>query len=82
LKNIDVAFIPMNLPYTMSPVEAADAVKAFKPKIVYPYHYRGQNLQEFADALKGTGIEVRILDWYSNIAPGAQPMQGPPPHMP
>jgi len=82
LKNIDVAFIPMNLPYTMSPVEAADAVKAFKPKIVYPYHYHGQNLQEFADALKGTGIEVRILDWYSNIAPGAQPMQGPPPHMP
>jgi L-ascorbate metabolism protein UlaG (beta-lactamase superfamily) len=82
LKNIDVAFIPMNLPYTMSPVEAADAVKAFKPKVVYPYHYHGQNLQEFADALKGTGIEVRILDWYSNIAPGAQPMQGPPPHMP
>ena len=67
LKNIDVAFVPMNLPYTMPPSEAADCVKAFKPKIVYPYHYRGQNLDEFANALKGTGIDVRIRDWY---APG------------
>ena len=65
LKNIDVAFVPMNLPYTMTPVEAAACVKAFAPKIVYPYHYRGQNLNEFADALKGTGIDVRIRDWYA-----------------
>jgi L-ascorbate metabolism protein UlaG (beta-lactamase superfamily) len=65
LKNIDVAFIPMNLPYTMTPAEAADAVKAFKPKIVYPYHYKGQNPDEFAAALKGTGIDVRIRDWYT-----------------
>jgi L-ascorbate metabolism protein UlaG (beta-lactamase superfamily) len=65
LKNIDVAFIPMNLPYTMTPAEAADAVKAFKPKIVYPYHYRGQKVEEFADALKGAGIDVRIRDWYA-----------------
>ncbi|HEX5068869.1 MAG TPA: MBL fold metallo-hydrolase [Vicinamibacterales bacterium] len=69
LKNIDVAFIPMNLPYTMTPAEAADAVKAFKPKIVYPYHYRGtsgmSNLDEFSAPLKGTGIEVRIRDWYA-----------------
>jgi L-ascorbate metabolism protein UlaG (beta-lactamase superfamily) len=61
----------MNLPYTMSPEEAADAVKAFMPKVVIPYHYRGQDPQRFADALSGTGIEVRLLDWYSNIAPGA-----------
>ena len=54
LKNIDVAFIPMNLPYTMPPAEAADAVKAFKPKIVYPYHYRGSDLKVFEDALKGS----------------------------
>jgi L-ascorbate metabolism protein UlaG (beta-lactamase superfamily) len=67
LKNIDVAFVPMNLPYTMPPSEAAECVKAFKPKIVYPYHYRGQNLHEFATALEGTGIDVRIRDWY---APG------------
>jgi len=79
LKNIDVAFIPMNLPYTMTPEAAADAVKAFKPKVVIPYHYRGQDVQKFADALKGTGIEVRILDWYSNMMPGTQTPQGPSP---
>jgi L-ascorbate metabolism protein UlaG (beta-lactamase superfamily) len=65
LKNIDVAFIPMNLPYTMTEAEAADAVKAFKPKIVYPYHYRGSDLKKFEDALKGSGVEVRIRDWYA-----------------
>ena len=43
LKNIDVAFIPMNLPYTMTPQDAADAVRAFHPAVVYPYHYRGQD---------------------------------------
>jgi L-ascorbate metabolism protein UlaG (beta-lactamase superfamily) len=64
LKNIDVAFIPMNLPYTMPPEEAADAVKAFKPKVVYPYHYMGADLKVFENALKGTGIEVRTRDWY------------------
>jgi L-ascorbate metabolism protein UlaG (beta-lactamase superfamily) len=64
LKNIDVAFMPMNLPYTMPPSEAADCVKAFKPKIVYPYHFQGQKPEEFADALKGSGIEVRMLNWY------------------
>src|SRR6266550_2714983 len=65
LKNIDVAFVPMNLPYTMPPNEAADCVKAFKPKIVYPYHYMGSDLNQFADALKGSGSEVRIRDWYA-----------------
>jgi len=61
LKNIDVAFVAMNPPRTMSTIDAAACVKVFKPKIVYPYHYRGSNTQEFADALKGTpGIEVRL----------------------
>ncbi len=64
LKDIDVAFIPMNLPYTMPPEEAADAVKAFRPKVVYPYHYRGSDLATFEKALAGTGIEVRLRDWY------------------
>src|SRR5579872_284438 len=64
LKNIDVAFVYMNLPYTMPPEEAADAVKAFHPKIVIPYHYRGSDLTVFQKALEGTGIEVRLLDWY------------------
>ncbi|HTK34131.1 MAG TPA: MBL fold metallo-hydrolase [Caulobacteraceae bacterium] len=61
LKAIDVAFVPMNPPKTMPPVEAAACVKAFKPKVVYPYHYRGFKPSDFADALKGTpGVEVRI----------------------
>jgi L-ascorbate metabolism protein UlaG (beta-lactamase superfamily) len=65
LKNIDVAFVPMNLPYTMTPQEAAAAVKAFKPKIVYPYHYMGSDLKAFETALNGSGVEVRIRDWYA-----------------
>ncbi len=64
LKNIDVAFVCMNLPYTMPPDEAAEAVKAFHPKIVIPYHYRGSDLSVFQKGLEGTGIEVRLLDWY------------------
>jgi L-ascorbate metabolism protein UlaG (beta-lactamase superfamily) len=60
LQNITVAFVCMNPPRTMSNIEAAACVKDFRPKIVYPYHYRGQNTQEFADALKGMGIEVRL----------------------
>ena len=64
LKDIDVAFIPMNLPYTMPPSEAAACVKAFKPKIAIPYHYQGQKPEEFQAALKGSGIEVRLLNWY------------------
>lgn len=69
LKDIDVAFIPMNLPYTMTPDEAAEAVRAFHPRIAIPYHYHGQDIQKFADDLKGSGIEVRLLDWYSNKSP-------------
>lgn len=64
LKNIDVAFLCMNLPYTMPPEEAAEAVRAFHPRIVYPYHYRGSDLNVFAQALTGAGIDVRIVDWY------------------
>jgi L-ascorbate metabolism protein UlaG (beta-lactamase superfamily) len=64
LKNIDVAFVPMILPYTMPPDEAADAVKAFHPKVVYPYHYGQSDLKVFENALKGTGIDVRVRNWY------------------
>jgi len=64
LKNIDVAFVPMNLPYTMTPEEAADAVRAFHPKVVYPYHYKGSNIKDFARLLNGSGIDVRLRDWY------------------
>jgi len=64
LRNIDVAFVPMNLPFTMTPEEAADGVKAFRPKVVYPYHYRGSDVNAFEKALEGTGIEVRLRNWY------------------
>jgi sugar lactone lactonase YvrE/L-ascorbate metabolism protein UlaG (beta-lactamase superfamily) len=61
LKNIDVAFLPMNLPYTMTPEMVADAAKAFKPKILYPYHYGRTDPTKLVDLLKDTkGIEVRI----------------------
>ncbi len=60
LKNIEVAFLPMNLPYTMTPEMVADAARAFKPKILYPYHYGDTNCDELVKLLKDTGIEVRI----------------------
>jgi len=61
LKDIDIAFLPMNLPYTMTPEMVADAAKAFKPKILYPYHYGKTDTAEITDLLKNTqGIEVRI----------------------
>ncbi|MHC4518585.1 MAG: MBL fold metallo-hydrolase [Planctomycetota bacterium] len=61
LKKIDVAFLPMNLPYTMTPEMVADAARAFKPKILYPYHFGRTDPKEFVTLLKGTeGIEVRI----------------------
>jgi L-ascorbate metabolism protein UlaG (beta-lactamase superfamily) len=64
VKNVDVALVPMNLPYTMTPAEAAECVKEFKPKIAIPYHYMGQKPEDFAAALKGQPIEVRILNFY------------------
>jgi L-ascorbate metabolism protein UlaG (beta-lactamase superfamily) len=67
LKNIDIAFIAMNLPYTATPTEAAECAKAFLPKIAYPYHYKGQDVTVFQKALAGTGVDVRIRDWYSAI---------------
>jgi L-ascorbate metabolism protein UlaG (beta-lactamase superfamily) len=71
LKNIDVAFVCMNLPYTMDVKEAADAVLAFKPRIVYPYHYRGQGGLSDVNAFKNLveagdkHIEVRLRNWYA-----------------
>jgi L-ascorbate metabolism protein UlaG (beta-lactamase superfamily) len=70
LKNIDKAFICMNLPYTMPVKNAADAVLDFKPKTVYPYHYRGTeglsdvNLFKQMVNERNTSIEVQLLDWY------------------
>ncbi|OHB82268.1 MAG: metal-dependent hydrolase [Planctomycetes bacterium RBG_19FT_COMBO_48_8] len=61
LKDIDVAFLPMNLPYTMTPEMVADAAKVFKPKILYPYHYGQTDPNKLVNLLKDTkNIEVRI----------------------
>jgi L-ascorbate metabolism protein UlaG (beta-lactamase superfamily) len=85
LTGIDVAFVAMNLPFTMTPQEAADCVRAFKPAIVYPYHYRqdglvppGKNRTDFLLAMAGaTGIEVRSADFYPP-PPGAPGFGGAP----
>ena len=61
LKKIDIAFLPMNLPYTMTPTMVADAAQAFKPKILYPYHYGKTDPNELVNLLKDAeGIEVRV----------------------
>ena len=67
LKHIDLAFVCMNLPYTMDVRHAADAVLAFKPAIVYPYHYRGQDTKEFKRLVHAGDphIDVRLRDWYA-----------------
>ena len=63
LKNIDVAFLPMNLPYTMTPEQVADVAKAMRPKILYPYHFGQTDTGRLVDLLKDEkGIEVRIRD--------------------
>jgi len=63
LKNIDVAFLPMNLPYTMTPEMVADAAKAFGPKILYPYHYGQTDPQKLVELLRDSkSTEVRIRD--------------------
>ncbi|MEO8684626.1 MAG: MBL fold metallo-hydrolase, partial [Devosia sp.] len=63
LQNIAVAFIPMNLPDTMDVNQAAEAVNTFKPAVVYPYHYRGSDLEAFKAAV-GPDTEVRLREWY------------------
>ena len=71
LENIDIAFVCMNLPYTMDVNQAASAVNEFKPKVVYPYHYRGKgglsDVQSFKDQVNAENpdIEVRLRNWYS-----------------
>jgi L-ascorbate metabolism protein UlaG (beta-lactamase superfamily) len=61
LKDIDVAFLPMNLPYTMTPEQVADAAKSFRPKILYPYHYGDTDPAKLVRLLQAEkGIEVRV----------------------
>jgi L-ascorbate metabolism protein UlaG (beta-lactamase superfamily) len=61
LNGIDIAFLPMNLPYTMTPEMVADAAKAFRPRILYPYHYGETDVSKLVGLLKGEkDIEIRI----------------------
>lgn len=65
LKKIDVAFLPLSLPYNMTPQMAAEAVRAFKPKIVYPYQYEREDPSKLADLLKGNkDVQVRVRSMY------------------
>ncbi len=61
LQDIAIAFLPMNLPYTMNPEMVAEAAKAFRPRILYPYHYGNTDVSKLVELLKGEKkIEVRI----------------------
>jgi L-ascorbate metabolism protein UlaG (beta-lactamase superfamily) len=66
LKDVDVAFLCMIPPYTMSVDQAADAVKAFRPKVVFPYHYQDSDLQRFKSLVEKDvpGTEVKLHNWY------------------
>jgi L-ascorbate metabolism protein UlaG (beta-lactamase superfamily) len=70
LKNIDIAFLPMNLPWTMSVEQAVSAVLEFKPKKVYPYHYRGEkgfsDINKFKELVEkeNKDIEAILVNWY------------------
>lgn len=61
LRNIDIAFLPMNLPYTMTPAQVAEAAKAFRPKVLYPYHFGDTDTSRLTALMKAeSGIDVRI----------------------
>lgn len=66
LRDIDIAFLPMNLPYTMTVEQAAAAVAAFEPGLVYPYHYRGSDLDAFEAAVTASGAATKVVraNWY------------------
>jgi L-ascorbate metabolism protein UlaG (beta-lactamase superfamily) len=73
LKNIEVAFISVYLPNSrMTPAAAADCLKTFSPKIVYPYHFRRGDMQAFKDAASGQPVDVRLREWY----PGGKGLGG------
>jgi Predicted Zn-dependent hydrolases of the beta-lactamase fold len=62
LKNIDVAFLPVNQPYTMTVAQAVKAAKMFSPKVLYPYHFGNTDVKPLEELLKDSGIEVRLRE--------------------
>lgn len=67
LENIELAFLPMNLPYTMDIEQASSAIVAFRPAYVYPYHYRGSDIDRFEELVASSEGDTRVLraQWYS-----------------
>lgn len=63
IKDIDIAFLPCNLPFTMTPEQCAEAAKTIMPKILFPYHYGHTQVSRVPELLDGTGIEVRIRQY-------------------
>lgn len=67
LRDIEIAFLPANLPYTMSPEQAVEALNVFRPRIAYPYHYGDSDLSVITSRI-GPDTELRLLNWYPNGA--------------
>ncbi|MCS6760452.1 MAG: MBL fold metallo-hydrolase, partial [Candidatus Devosia euplotis] len=65
LNDIAAAFLPMNLPYTMTPEQALEAINTFKPAIVYPYHCGGSDLSVLEETVNAD-TELRLRNWYPN----------------
>ena len=63
LKDIDVAFLPCNQPYTMTPEQVAKAAKTIKPKVLFPYHYSETPIKRVSELLSNTSIDVRIRNY-------------------
>ncbi len=63
LKDIDVAFLPCNQPYTMTPEQVAKAARTIKPKVLFPYHYSETPIKHVSELLSNTSIEVRIRNY-------------------
>ena len=63
LKDVDVAFLPCNQPYTMTPEQVAKAARTIKPKVLFPYHYSQTPIKQVVDLLSGSGIDVRIRNY-------------------
>ena len=66
LKDIDIAFVPMNLPFTMDVDQASSAVAEFKPAVVYPYHYKGSDPEAFASKVTAAAPDTKVVqgNWY------------------
>lgn len=66
LTEIDIAFVPMNLPFTMDVDQASSAVAAFMPTVVYPYHYKGSDPKAFEEKVKAAAADIKVIQgaWY------------------